>query len=397
MKRSQILCLNLYHIFIDGLYDSIPILLTFIVFHFGGNEKQIGFIVSCGSFVATTCGLCTLFFSQRFDFRRILGIVAFLYGIGFLLNSFSQSTIYIGIFFAIAVAGHTVFHNVSFSYITDKTNRKVLGSTLSDFTAYGDIGRIPLTALSGYVAAVSIGGVAGWRVICFSYGILVLGIGITLLLYKKQSDDTEHNNSQKSRRFLPLLASIREKNIKLVLWGSIINAFSSEQIFIFLPSLLLFKGFDHKILGALALGFTVGCFIGKTACGRLLDKFGTRKVFVVSQLILAIILILLIISDSLNTVIFIALLLGIVTKGTIPVIQSMITEPLPSSEYYNDVFTINGFVRGVVNVLAPTFFGLIGSNFNLNFTYSIMAISAVFAIVPVVLIKGIPSKNNVEI
>lgn len=233
--------------------------------------------------------------------------------------------------------------------------------------------------------------------ICFSYGILVLGIGIILLLYKKQSDDTEHNNSQKSRRFLPSLASIRDKNIKLVLWGSIINAFSSEQIFIFLPSLLLFKGFDHKILGALALGFTVGCFIGKTACGRLLDKFGTRKVFVVSQLILAIILILLIISDSLYTVIFIALLLGIVTKGTIPVIQSMITEPLTSSEYYNDIFTINGFARGVINVLAPTFFGLIGSNFNLNFTYSIMAISAVFAIVPILLIKGMVGKNNVGI
>lgn len=109
MKRSQILSLNLYHIFIDGLYDSIPILLTFIVFHFGGNEKQIGFIVSCGSFVATTCGLCTLFFSQRFDFRRILGIVAFLYGIGFLLNSFSQSIIYIGIFLLLLSLGTLYF------------------------------------------------------------------------------------------------------------------------------------------------------------------------------------------------------------------------------------------------------------------------------------------------
>lgn len=394
MKRSQILSLNLYHIFIDGLYDSIPILLTFIVFDFGGNEKQIGFIVSCGAFVATTCGLCTLFFSQRLNFRQILGFVALLYGIGFLSNSFSQSITFIGIFFAIAVAGHTLFHNVSFSYITDKTNRKVLGRILSDFTAYGDIGRIPLTALSGYVAAISISGVEGWRVICFSYGILVLGIGIILILYKKQNDDTENNNSQKSRRFLPSLVSIRHKNIKLLLLGSIINAFSSEQIFIFLPSLLLFKGFDHEILGSLALGFTLGCFIGKTACGRLLDKFGTRKVFVVSQLILAIILILLILSDSLYNVIFIALLLGIVTKGTIPVIQSMITEPLPNNEYYNDIFTINGFARGAINVAAPTFFGLIGSNFNLNFTYSIMALSAVFAIVPVLIIKG---KSNVVI
>ena len=387
MTRLQFLFLNFYHILIDGLYDSIPILLTFIVFYFGGNEKQIGLIVSSGSFVATACGLCTLFFARRFDFRQILGFTAFLYGVGFLFNSFSQSMLYSGMFFVVAVAGHTVFHNVSFSFITNKTDRKILGRALSDFTAYGDIGRVPLTALSGYVAAVTISGIAGWRVLCFSYGVLILLVGIALLLIKKKKKEIKEDDPHKRKRVFPSFAVTHNKNIMLVLASSVINAFSSDQIFVFLPSLLLFKGFDHRILGSLAMGFTLGCFIGKTACGRLLDQYGTRKVFVTSQVLLSTLLILLILSNSISSVIIIALLLGIVTKGTVPVIQSMITEPLENNEFYDDIFTINGFARGGINVLSPIFFGVVASRSGPYYAFGIMSASALVTILPMLRIK----------
>ena len=387
MTRLQFLFLNFYHILIDGLYDSIPILLTFIVFYFGGNEKQIGLIVSSGSFVATACGLCTLFFARRFDFRQILGFTAFLYGVGFLFNSFSQSMLYSGMFFVVAVAGHTVFHNVSFSFITNKTDRKILGRALSDFTAYGDIGRVPLTALSGYVAAVTISGIAGWRVLCFSYGVLILLVGIALLLIKKKKKEIKEDDPHKRKRVFPSFLVTHNKNIMLVLASSVINAFSSDQIFVFLPSLLLFKGFDHRILGSLAMGFTLGCFIGKTACGRLLDQYGTRKVFVTSQVLLSTLLILLILSNSISSVIIIALLLGIVTKGTIPVIQSMITEPLENNEFYDDIFTLNGFARGGINVLSPILFGVVASRSGPYYAFGIMSASALVTILPMLRIK----------
>ena len=388
MTKLEFFLLNLYHILIDGLYDSIPILLTFIVLYFGGGGKEIGYIVSCGALVATVCGLYTLFFSQRLNFRQILGGTALLYGIGFLANSFSPSIIYSGLFFVFAVAGHSVFHNVSFSHITYKTDRKVLGRALSGFTAYGDIGRVPLTALSAYIAGISISGIVGWRLVSFTYGTVIFLVGAILLLYKNSRKTPKLSNDRPyEKRLLPSGAAIKNKNVRLAILGSIINAFSSEQIFVFLPLLLLLKGFDHTILGSLAFGFTLGCFIGKTICGRLLDRFGTRKVFSVSQIILSFLLILLTYFDSLYLILFIALLLGIVSKGTVPVVQSMITEPLSTSEYYADIFTINGFARGVVNVLAPTFFGLIGSIVNLNFSYMIMALGALIAIIPILLIK----------
>lgn len=383
MTRIQFLFLNLYHITIDGLYDSVPILLTFIIVYFGGHERQIGYIVSAGSFFATICGIYTLFFAQRFSFQFILGIIALLYGIGFTANSFSQNIAYSGFFFVLAVMGHSVFHNIAFSHITRTTDRKILGRTLSDFTAYGDIGRIPLTALAGYMAAVPIMGIIGWRVISFSYGLLILAIGVSILLYAKKTN-IFNATGNKQKRNLPSLHIFRDnKDTKMALIASIISAISSDQIFIFLPSLLLFKGFDYTILGSLALGFTIGCFIGKTIFGRLVDRYGARKVFIFAQIMLTLFLIMLIKSSSLYGVLTLALLIGIVTKGTLPVIQTMLIEPLADDKYYNDIFTVNGFTKGFINVIAPASFGIIATKVDLNFIFILMAISATISIMPI--------------
>ena len=43
-KRRYIL-INTYHIIIDGLFDSVPVLLAFMVLAFGGSEASLGLIV----------------------------------------------------------------------------------------------------------------------------------------------------------------------------------------------------------------------------------------------------------------------------------------------------------------------------------------------------------------
>ena len=385
MTKKYFFLLNAYHILVDGLYDSIPILLTFIVIHFGGDEKQIGYIVSCGTLIGTACGICTLAFSQRLAFRKILGFTALLYAVGYLANGFSQGIAWTGVFFVIAASWHSVFHNITFSHISAKIDRKVLGRALSDFTAYGDVGRIPLTALSGYAAVMTIFGMPGWRIVCFAYGMVALIVAAILLLHRTTANTAEP--AAKKKRLLPSPDPLRNRRVRNVVLASVVNAFGSDHIFVFLPALLLFKGFDATILGSLALGFTLGCFIGKTLCGRLLDKFGTRPIFVTSEILLAGLLAVLIFAQSLIFVIFIALLIGIVTKGTVPVIQSMLTEYLPTDEHYDDIFILNNLLRGAINIAAPALFGLIGSKFGLNATYTVMAVAAIAAILPLLFIQ----------
>ena len=125
--------------------------------------------------------------------------------------------------------------------------------------------------------------------------------------------------------------------------------------------LLIGKGVDPKIIGSFALGFSVGSFLGKMACGRFVDSFGPRKVFVAAELLLTVLLCALIMADQLVLIVSIALLLGIVTKGTVPVIQAIITEPVRDAASYSDVFSINSFLRGITNMLTPLLFGFLAS------------------------------------
>ncbi len=389
ISRSQYIFLNAYHILIDGLYDSIPIILTFMVVAFGGDEKQIGLIVSCGACIGTVGGLCTVFFSQRLRFKQILSLTAILYGAGFLANSFSHSLLYTGFFFVIAVGGHTLFHNVAFSYITNETQRHLLGRAMSDFTAYGDIGRIPLTALAAYIAAMSVMDLPGWRIVCFLYGITALALGMQLLMTtRKRQHSGRLPIAPGKKRVLPSLEPLRNRRVVLSLIASFLNCFSGDFVFVFLPALLLAKNIDPQIFGSFAFGFTFGCFIGKMLCGRMLDRFGSTSVFVVSEILMAGLLVALIMASSLYTVMAVALLLGIVTKGTVPVVQTIITEPLPDNRHYADVFAINSLGRGIVGTITPTMFGLIGSRMGMGVAYMVMAFGSLMSMIPVLILAA---------
>lgn len=40
--RVLYIVLNIYHVIIDGLFDSVPILLAFMALSFGNGEKEVG-------------------------------------------------------------------------------------------------------------------------------------------------------------------------------------------------------------------------------------------------------------------------------------------------------------------------------------------------------------------
>ena len=166
--------------------------------------------------------------------------------------------------------------------------------------------------------------------------------------------------------------------------GSMLNAFSNDRIFTFLPLLLVAKGMDATTIGSFALGFTLGSFAGKMACGRLIDIFGTRKIFIAAGLTLTLLLCALLSSNNLVLTVLLALAIGIVTKGTVPVIQTIITEPVQGAHNYEAIFTVNSFGRGITNILTPVLFGGLAARWSMDAVYLLMAAVATLSIVPVV-------------
>lgn len=391
IPRAQYILLNLYHILTDGLFDTVPVVLSFMALSFGSGGTEVGLIVSLGAALSTAAGLGTVFFSQNLGFTRSVALLTALGGAGFVGAAFAGNMAVAGICFTLAVAGYAVFHNISFSYLTLNTERCRLGRVISDFTAIGDVGRIPLVSLAAFAAAYSIGGFPGWRVICAVYGVFSLCAALWLFRTRlKSAPEAQAANSTAHGGFLPSFAVMGNRNIFLAMLASILNAFSNDRIFTFLPLLLVAKGVDEKIIGSFALGFTLGSFLGKMACGRLIDKFGTRRVFIIAELALTALISILLFSTHLALIVFISLLIGIVTKGTVPIIQTIITEPAQGAQSYDDIFSINSFFRGITNIITPLLFGVIASAFSMETVYCLMAVVSAIAVVPVKLMDKRP-------
>ena len=410
MTRARFIMLNLYHILVDGLFDTVPVILSFMALAYGSGETEVGLIVSLGTALSTAAGLGTSWFSRRFGFAGSVALISGVAGLG-LIGAGLASTLRTGgmagtgVCMLLVMAGFAVFHNLSFSYITANTDRSRLGRAMSDFTAIGDVGRIPLVSFAAFAAAYSVGSMPGWRAICLAYGALALGAGLWLYCTRRSFAESSESaaasatataapatdaaagpSAAKPARRNPFVAFAILKNraVLLAMLGSMLNAFSNDRIFTFLPLLLVAKGMDATTIGSFALGFTLGSFAGKMACGRLIDIFGTRKIFIAAGLTLTLLLCALLSSNNLVLTLLLALAIGIVTKGTVPVIQTIITEPVQGAHNYEAIFTVNSFGRGITNILTPVLFGGLAARWSMDAVYLLMAAVATLSIVPVV-------------
>lgn len=380
LSQKKYVLLNAYHIMNDGFFDAVPVLLTFVALAYGLGEKEIGMVVSCGTALGTVAGLATMFLSRYLSPLKTISLLIGVGGAGFVAAAFSPGFLFAGISFTIVMFGYSLFHNICFSYLTVHTERKKLGRILSDFAAIGDIGRIPFIAIAGYLSAFTFFNVSGWKLVSFFFGIVGLVSAVLLFLFSKE--DAVEERFVHAGSSIPSFNILQDRSVILSMAASILNTFGNEKIFTFLPMLILFKGFDPGIVGTFAVGFTVGSFLGKMACGRLLDRYDPKIVFIVAESVLSLFLFLIIYSTSLSVIMFFAFFIGLLTKGTVPVIQAIITVPFQDIGDYDKIFSINSFVRGIINIFTPLLFGVIASIWNINVVYVIMAAASFLAVVP---------------
>ena len=390
IKAKPTFLLNIFHVLIDGLFESVPLLLSFMAIAWGGGEKEVGLIISLAVMASTLTGLATKPLSRRFGRLTALTWITALYGIGFLLNAFAANLYFAGGCFILATAGHTVFHSISFSYLSAATDKTGLGTALGNFTALGDIGRVPFTALTGFVAASTLAGLPGWRIVSFGYGLGALLFSYwagVFLFSKNDGTSVEESAVTKPTKNLPDFALLRKSRYALPIIANSFDAFGSDRIFTFLPFLLLAKQIEAQQIGLFALLFTLSGLGGKMVCGRLVDRFGARPVFLAAESTMALLLGILVVATQPSLLMVTAFLLGIVTKGTVPVVQTIVANTVEDPAEYDDIFTLNNLSRGVTNILAPLVFGFIAAAYGVIWAYCAMGIAAGCAVLPIAMLK----------
>ena len=382
--------LNIFHVLIDGLFESVPLLLSFMAIAWGSGEKEVGLIISLAVMASTLTGLATKPLSRRFGRLTALIWITALYGAGFFMNAFSANLYFAGGCFILATAGHTVFHSISFSYLSAATDRAELGTALGNFTALGDIGRVPFTALTGFMAASSLAGLPGWRIVSFLYGLgaLLFSYWAGVLLFSgKGSTPVEPPTTATATKNLPDFSLLRNSRHALPILANSFDAFGSDRIFTFLPFLLLVKQIEPQQIGLFALLFTLSGLGGKMVCGRLVDRFGARAVFLAAESSMALLLGILVVATQPSLLLVTAFLLGIVTKGTVPVVQTIVANTVEDPTDYDDIFTLNNLSRGATNIVAPLVFGFIAAAYGVIWAYGVMGIAVCCAVLPIAMMK----------
>lgn len=364
--------LNIIHVLNDGFLVSLPLLLPFIKTDLGLDLIQIGFLGSIlnllGIFLALPAGTIA---TKLGGLRSLIWAIG-LYSLGFVAVSISPNYWFIIIAFLIAGTGFGIFHPIAFASVAKWAPKERIGKAMGNFTAIGDLGRVGVSASITLIASY-----IGWRLTSGMYGAIALGIFAFLITFSQKDNFQIKEQIDKP---VSLLYFLKHKSFLMVSLTGFLDSFASSSLFIFIPFLLLSKGINPAILGTFTGFFFVGNFLGKGLMGRFVDKFGNTKVFIIAEFFMAVNIILFALSQNWIAIILIAIILGALTKGTVPVIQTMLTEATEKEHSYENVFALNSLILCIASASAPLIFGIIANKFGIIQVFNVSACFALLAI-----------------
>jgi MFS transporter, FSR family, fosmidomycin resistance protein len=371
---NPFLRLGLLHVLNDGMLASLPLLLPFMQQDLGLDFESIGWLSSILASAGVVLALPSARIARRFGGFRVLGMALLLYSLAFILASSARGGGSLTVAFMLASVGFGLFHPIAFALVAHGSSAQEVGKKMGDFTAVGDLGRIGFAAAATLLVAV-----LSWRQTAIIYGVLPL---LTFALFFHRSVVQLPVEARCGAAPHGLRSS---KNFIMAVIAGGLDALASSSIFIFIPFLLVHRNIPTALLGALTGAFFVGNMLGKVLVGRVVDRLGCFRVFVVSEIAMAVLLFYLSIETATTLIALFSILLGAVTKGTVPVINTMVTNSVPDRALYEKAFGIVSFVGGVAAVIAPSVYGLIAERFGIVAVFQLCACFALLAVVPGVL------------
>ena len=375
--------LGLLHIMNDGWLASLPLLLPFLRGELGLDYAGIGILTSLLGAAGIFLALPAAGLARRFGGFRVLAAAAILYAASFLVVAAARSYGALALAFGLASLGFGAFHPIGFSLTASAGPSASLGKRMGGFTAVGDIGRIGVAALvTALMAWLS------WRRVAVIYAavpILVLAACLAGGLFREVNDTGTHGlpDTGKNRKFRLSV----DRRLAPILASGFIDTLAGSSLFVFLPFLFTLRGASPGLLGSLSGAFFLGNMLGKVALGGTVDRFGGRRVFFVSEFVMAALLVALGRSESLAVLVPLSVLLGAVTKGTVPVINTLLAEAAGEGGGVEEAFALGSTLNGVAGVISPLLFGLVSERFGVDKVFPVSAAFAVLAVLPLLITR----------
>lgn len=388
--------LSVLHFFNDGFRTTFLALLPFIAKDLHLSFTQVGMLSASQGFMIALLSLPAGFLALRFGGFKIVFLALLLYSLGSLAIGFAPSIWILMVIFYLGSSGFGLFHTIANSLIARGSNSTNTRRNLATYGTFGDIGRISLPVVAIFLASFF-----GWRETFFitaGCGILTYVIVQWILPLKKH---TSHKPSIiKKQSYKEWIAGIphlvKQKNFLLVIAASTLDNIAASPIFIFLPFLILAKGFAVAMLGVFTAAYFIGSISGKTFLARGADKFGTAKVFMMAEIGMAGTLIVFTFFNNIFVLLGLSVLLGLFARGTTPLVAALFSEII-HEDHYEKAYGFSDTIFGIAVVLAPILMGVLADKAGVVAVFYASATLALLATVPMIFLLKSPSIQKMHV
>ena len=359
--------LSALHMVNDGYVACLPLFLPFMTQDINITLSQAGFLGGILHFSGVVLAFPAAFLGTYLGSFHTLGYAAIFVFISYIMMFMAKSYVWVLLAFLVGSLGFGVFHPVAFAAVA-KTSSTKLGTQMGNFTANGDIGRIALSALLTFMIAK-----LSWGKTALIYSFLPLAAGLAVLLsgrYRNEvlSADTPGKKARHS-------VFVRPTKRLLVLFTAIFtDAFSVASLFLFLPFLFQAKGFDTAIIGSLTGVFFIGNYLGKMVCGRIVELKGVKKVFLAAELLLAVTVFSLAFTSSIYLLIGLLIFMGILSKGTVPVLSTFLADTAKEMKVNIDgIYSLYSVLYNGAETISPLILGIAAAAWGIEKMFIICA------------------------
>lgn len=365
------------HFLNDGFEGSYLLLLPFIAQDLHINLAQVGFIGALESGVEIFLALPAGYLAKKYGGFRTLIYAMCIYSLGFFAIGTTNSFIMLICIYLIAGAGYGVFNSIGQAIAAKSSHESKRGIQMGTYSSMGDLGKIGIASLLPFFI-----GYIGWKPSAFLYGSV--GLAMFFLFFRTIKNIHKEEIKQNKVADISLIALLKNKQLLLANITNLVDSTAGTALFIFLPFLFIQKQFGLSI-GILMGSHFIGRFLGKTILGNAMDTIGNAKTLIISEIGMAISIIFIARENNFLIVLIISFILGIFTRGTVPLIKTMVSDAAKHHGNFEKAFGVNQIFASIAGTVSPALWGFVAYKFGIVGAFYMSATITLFAIIPAVL------------
>ena len=389
--KTRIACCGA-HLTQDGLVALQFVLLPILAQTFGLTYSQVGMIRAISNVATSLLEIPSGVLAERFGEKRLIIWGLICAGTGFLGVAHASEYVWILFFFLVAGIGAGFQHSLSSSILVNAFEGPERRKAMGTYNATGDMGKLAYTGLFSLFVGIGI----QWNLVVtvLAAATILFGFSVTVLLEKKTIEKTREITEKDDYTTFSQRWGIKNPKRFAALGVMVFFDNVVQIVFLtFLAFVLLEKGSSDAVAGSGVVLALAGGMIGKYVAGYLAGRIGDRNTFVLLQ-ILTIIGLIVLLTASLNILLFVLPLIGMVVQGSSTITYGSVADFVTREKQSRGYALIYSLANG--SVIGPFIFGFIADLTSLYTSVGLLIILIAFTMLFCSVLSGTDSKEVLQ-